>query len=88
MFNYVLYGAKFGNNLHQDISQVPGIHIASAIIPAFMFACLFFFEHNVAAKMAQQRQYNLKNPPSYHYDFLLLGFMVPSINSLLLIIVV
>ncbi|GLJ26939.1 hypothetical protein SUGI_0527380 [Cryptomeria japonica] len=60
----------------RDMAKVPRIHILSAFIPAVMFACLFFFEHNVAAKMAQQREYNLKNPPSYHYDFLLLGFMV------------
>ncbi|XP_010691191.2 boron transporter 4 [Beta vulgaris subsp. vulgaris] len=50
-------------------------HIFGAFIPGSMMAILFFFEHNVASKMAQQKEFNLKNPSAYHYDIFLLGFM-------------
>lgn len=30
---------------------------------------------SVAAQMAQQKEFNLKNPSAYHYDILLLGIM-------------
>lgn len=51
-------------------------YIFVAILPAVMIAGLYFFDHSVAAQMAQQKEYNLKNPSSYHYDLFLLGFMV------------
>ncbi|KAI8025885.1 Boron transporter 4 [Camellia lanceoleosa] len=35
----------------------------------------YFFDHSVASQMAQQKEFNLKNPSAYHYDILLLGFM-------------
>ncbi|GKB68778.1 boron transporter 4-like protein [Tanacetum coccineum] len=47
----------------------------SAIIPALMIAGLYFFDHNVASQLAQQKEFNLKNPSAYHYDILLHGFM-------------
>ncbi|KAJ0794363.1 putative bicarbonate transporter [Helianthus annuus] len=56
--------------------KVPAIHIATAIIPALMIAALYFFDHSVAAQMAQPKEFNLKKPSAYHYDLLLLGFMV------------
>ena len=37
---------------------------------------LFFFDHNVSSQLAQQEQFNLKKPPAYHYDFMLLSLMV------------
>ncbi|KAL8265497.1 hypothetical protein R6Q59_023627 [Mikania micrantha] len=55
--------------------KVPMIHIFTAIIPALMIAALYFFDHSVAAQMAQPKEFNLKNPSAYHYDLLLLGFM-------------
>ncbi|KAI7727377.1 hypothetical protein M8C21_001355, partial [Ambrosia artemisiifolia] len=55
--------------------KVPVIHIFTAIIPAMMIAALYFFDHSVAAQMAQPKEFNLKNPSAYHYDLLLLGFM-------------
>ncbi|KAM0053761.1 putative bicarbonate transporter [Helianthus debilis subsp. tardiflorus] len=55
--------------------KVPAIHIATAIIPALMIAALYFFDHSVAAQMAQPKEFNLKKPSAYHYDLLLLGFM-------------
>lgn len=59
----------------KDMLKVPLIHIFTAIIPAVMIAALYFFDHSVAAQMAQQKEFNLKNPSAYHYDVLLLGFM-------------
>lgn len=41
-----------------------------------MIAGLYFFDHSVASQLAQQKEFNLKNPSAYHYDILLLGFMV------------
>ncbi|EFH63819.1 hypothetical protein ARALYDRAFT_316416 [Arabidopsis lyrata subsp. lyrata] len=47
-----------------------------AFIPALMIAGLYFFDHSVVSQLAQQEEFNLKNPSAYHYDILLLGFMV------------
>lgn len=58
------------------MGKIPTVHIFSAIIPAVMIAGLYFFDHSVASQMAQQEEFNLKNPSAYHYDLLLLGFMV------------
>lgn len=62
--------------LLQDMGKVPVAYIFIAIVPAVMIAGLYFFDHSVAAQMAQQKEYNLKNPSAYHYDLFLLGFMV------------
>ncbi|MFS8006187.1 putative bicarbonate transporter [Helianthus anomalus] len=40
--------------------KVPAIHIATAIIPALMIAALYFFDHSVAAQIAQPKEFNLK----------------------------
>ncbi|XP_057960181.1 boron transporter 4-like [Malania oleifera] len=58
-----------------DMGKVPVVYIFAAFIPALMIAGLYFFDHSVASQMAQQKEFNLKNPSSYHYDILLLGFM-------------
>ncbi|XP_021736596.1 boron transporter 4-like [Chenopodium quinoa] len=59
----------------KKMGDVPGRYIAGAFIPGLMVAGLFFFEQNVASKMTQQRDFNLKNPSTYHYDIFLLGLM-------------
>lgn len=59
----------------KDMSRVPAGYIFAAFIPAVMIAGLYFFDHSVASQMAQQKEFNLKNPSAYHYDILLLGFM-------------
>ncbi|KAL8105008.1 hypothetical protein AgCh_028970 [Apium graveolens] len=59
----------------EDMGKVPAAYIFAAIVPAVMIAGLYFFDHSVASQMAQQKEFNLKNPSSYHYDILLLGFM-------------
>lgn len=51
-------------------------HIFAAFVPALMVAGLYFFDHSVASQLAQQKEFNLKKSSAYHYDILLLGFMV------------
>ncbi|RWW79876.1 hypothetical protein BHE74_00011817 [Ensete ventricosum] len=59
----------------KDMLSVPPFYIFAAIVPALMVAGLYFFDHSVASQMAQQKEFNLKNPSAYHYDILVLGFM-------------
>ncbi|WJX16301.1 putative boron transporter 7 [Trifolium repens] len=59
----------------KDMGKVPLPYIFGAIIPAVMIAGLYFFDHSVASKLAQQKEFNLQKPSSYHYDILLLGIM-------------
>ncbi|XP_027939770.1 probable boron transporter 7 isoform X1 [Vigna unguiculata] len=58
-----------------DMGKVPVLYIFAAIIPAIMVAGLYFFDHSVASKMSQQKEYNLQKPSAYHYDMFLLGIM-------------
>ncbi|KAG8067334.1 hypothetical protein GUJ93_ZPchr0005g14584 [Zizania palustris] len=60
----------------KDMFSVPPAYIFLAIVPAAMVAGLYFFDHSVASQMAQQKEFNLKNPPAYHYDILILSFTV------------
>ncbi|KFK41918.1 hypothetical protein AALP_AA2G189000 [Arabis alpina] len=59
----------------KDMGKVSPGYIFAAFIPAVMIAGLYFFDHTVASQLAQQKEFNLKNPSAYHYDILLLGFM-------------
>jgi hypothetical protein len=56
--------------------NVPILYIIGAIIPATMIAVLYYFDHSIASQLSQQKEFNLRKPPSFHYDLLLLGFMV------------
>ncbi|EYU21945.1 hypothetical protein ABFS83_01G029300 [Erythranthe nasuta] len=58
-----------------DMGKIPAGYIFAAIIPAMMIAGLYFFDHSVASQLAQQKEFNLKNPSAYHYDIFLLGVM-------------
>ncbi|KAF5934772.1 hypothetical protein HYC85_025901 [Camellia sinensis] len=60
----------------KDMGKVPVVYIFAAFIPAVMITGLYFFDHCVASQMAQQKEFNLKNPSAYHYDILLLGIMI------------
>ncbi|KAM5558433.1 hypothetical protein ABKV19_020236 [Rosa sericea] len=55
--------------------DVPVLYIIGAFIPATMIAVLYYFDHSVASQLAQQKEFNLRKPSSYHYDLLLLGFL-------------
>ncbi|KAK6930331.1 Bicarbonate transporter-like, transmembrane domain [Dillenia turbinata] len=59
-----------------DMLNVPVLYILGAFIPATMIAVLYYFDHSVASQLAQQKEFNLRKPPAFHYDLLLLGFMV------------
>ncbi|GFP93599.1 probable boron transporter 2 [Phtheirospermum japonicum] len=58
-----------------DMLNVPILYILGAFIPATMIAVLYYFDHSVASQLAQQQEFNLRKPPSFHYDLLLLGFL-------------
>jgi hypothetical protein len=60
----------------QEMLNVPLMYIIGAFIPATMIAVLYYFDHSVASQLAQQKEFNLRKPSSYHYDLLLLGFLV------------
>ncbi|KAK1316189.1 putative boron transporter 2 [Acorus calamus] len=60
----------------KEMLNVPVVYIIGAFIPATMIAVLYYFDHSVASQLAQQKEFNLRKPPSFHYDLLLLGFMV------------
>ncbi|OVA20738.1 Bicarbonate transporter [Macleaya cordata] len=60
----------------KEMLNVPLLYIIGAFVPATMIAVLYYFDHSVASQLAQQKEFNLKKPPSFHYDLLLLGFLV------------
>ncbi|XP_056176249.1 boron transporter 4 isoform X1 [Syzygium oleosum] len=59
----------------KDMGRVSPAYVFAALIPAVMIAGLYFFDHSVASQLAQQKEFNLKNPSAYHYDIFLLGFL-------------
>ncbi|XP_074565162.1 boron transporter 1-like [Curcuma longa] len=59
----------------KQMANVPFLYILGAFIPATMIAVLYYFDHSVASQLAQQKEFNLRKPPSFHYDLLLLGFL-------------
>ncbi|CAH8356298.1 unnamed protein product [Eruca vesicaria subsp. sativa] len=59
----------------KEMLEVPIVYIIGAFIPATMIAVLYYFDHSVASQLAQQKEFNLRKPSSYHYDLLLLGFL-------------
>lgn len=62
--------------ISQQMLDVPVLYIIGAFIPATMIAVLYYFDHSVASQLSQQKEFNLRKPSSYHYDLLLLGFLV------------
>ncbi|KAL9272823.1 putative boron transporter 2 [Drosera capensis] len=68
-------GAYSNWTVVKEMLNVPLLYIIGAFIPATMIAVLYYFDHSVASQLAQQQEFNLKKPSSYHYDLLLLGFL-------------
>ncbi|XP_021895959.1 boron transporter 1-like [Carica papaya] len=68
-------GAYANWTVIEDMVNVPVVYIIGAFIPATMIAVLYYFDHSVASQLAQQKEFNLRKPSSYHYDLLLLGFL-------------
>ncbi|XP_031497582.1 boron transporter 1-like isoform X2 [Nymphaea colorata] len=69
------HGAYSNWMVIKEMVDVPLLYIFGAFIPATMIAVLYYFDHSVASQLAQQEDFNLRKPPSYHYDLLLLGFL-------------
>jgi hypothetical protein len=44
-----------------------------ALGPGIILTILFFFDHNVSSLLSQKREFHLKKPPAYHWDFFVLG---------------
>eukprot|EP00980_Cylindrotheca_fusiformis_P016450 scaffold4902_cov115-Cylindrotheca_fusiformis.AAC.11 len=57
-------------------SQVDVKGIFAALVPAMMMYILFFLEHNMSSAVAQAPKYKLKKPPSYQWDFFVLGLTI------------
>ncbi|KAK1298591.1 putative boron transporter 2 [Acorus calamus] len=68
-------GAYSNWTVIRQMVDVPILYIIGAFIPATMIAVLYYFDHSVASQLSQQKEFNLKKPPSFHYDLLLLGFL-------------
>ncbi|XP_076922662.1 putative boron transporter 2 [Bidens hawaiensis] len=68
-------GAYTNWTVATEMLNVPPVYIVGAFVPATMIAVLYYFDHSVASQLAQQKEFNLKKPSSYHYDLLLLGFL-------------
>ncbi|KAL3844109.1 hypothetical protein ACJIZ3_001512 [Penstemon smallii] len=68
-------GSLYHWTVIKDMGKIPVGYIFAAFIPAAMIAALYFFDHSVASQMAQQKEFNLRNPSAYHYDIFLLGVM-------------
>ncbi|XP_015945959.1 probable boron transporter 2 isoform X1 [Arachis duranensis] len=68
-------GAYSNWTVIKEMLDVPILYIIGAFIPATMIAVLYYFDHNVSSQLAQQEEFNLRKPPSYHYDLLILGIM-------------
>uniref|UniRef100_A0A2P2Q3U6 Anion exchange family protein n=1 Tax=Rhizophora mucronata TaxID=61149 RepID=A0A2P2Q3U6_RHIMU len=68
-------GSTYHWTVINDMGNVPPSYIVAAFVPAVMIAGLYFFDHSVASQLAQQKEFNLKNPSAYHYDIFLLGAM-------------
>eukprot|EP00892_Ulva_mutabilis_P000727 jgi/Ulvmu1/10655/UM066_0036.1 len=56
--------------------DVSGLQIVYAIIPALILSLLFYFDHNVSAQLAQQKDFQLVRPPAYNWDLAVLGLLV------------
>ena len=50
--------------------------IFGALFPALMLYLLFFIDHNISSVLTQSPKYNLTKPPSYHWDFFVLGLTI------------
>ncbi|KAG2432811.1 hypothetical protein HXX76_008545 [Chlamydomonas incerta] len=84
-------GSSSGWRVAARMGEVPGPYIAAALLPAFVIAVLFYFDHSVSSLMAQQPEYGLARPPAFAYDLALLAALtagcgllgLPPVNGVL-----
>lgn len=65
------YGRQHGWFVHFWNLSVGNVFLAVPF--AILLTSLFYFDHNISAIMAQAPTHVFRKPPSFHYDFLLLG---------------
>jgi hypothetical protein len=56
-----------------DLSDIPAWGIFAALLPGFIIAVLFFFDHNVSSLMCQDPAHKLKKPAAFHWDYFIVG---------------
>ncbi len=54
-------------------AALPAWAAAAGALPGLMLTALLYFDHNISALLCQDPAFKLKKPPSYDWDFLLLG---------------
>jgi boron transporter len=69
-------GARGNWDAAVRLRDLTGGQAASAIVPALIISLLFYFDHNVSAQLAQQKDFRLVRPPAYNWDLLLLAVLV------------
>jgi boron transporter len=65
-----------------NLDGLPTWAIFAAFIPAAVLTSLLYFDHNISSSLSQQAHFGLKKPPSYDWDFLLLGISVAICGAL------
>ena len=58
------------------LGDVTGGQIGYAAIPGLIIALLFYFDHNVSAQLAQQKDFQLVRPPAYNWDLALVALLM------------
>eukprot|EP00892_Ulva_mutabilis_P000726 jgi/Ulvmu1/10654/UM066_0035.1 len=58
------------------MTDVTGGQIGYAAIPGLIIALLFYFDHNVSAQLAQQKDFQLVRPPAYNWDLALVALLM------------
>ncbi|KAG0148249.1 hypothetical protein CROQUDRAFT_75730 [Cronartium quercuum f. sp. fusiforme G11] len=56
-----------------DFWNLPPKWVFVSLPFGFLLTLLFYFDHNVSSLMAQARQFPVKRPAGFHWDFFLLG---------------
>lgn len=67
------FGTTNGRNWIVDMSDIETWGIFAAILPGFIICVLFFFDHNVSSLMCQSKEFNLKKPSAFHWDYFIVG---------------
>lgn len=67
------FWSALGGAAIQEAVTLPAWAAAAAALPGAVLTALLFFDHNVSALLTQAPHFPLRKPPSYDFDFFLLG---------------
>lgn len=67
------FGTTSGRDWFVDLGDLPAWAIFAAILPGFIIAVLFFFDHNVSSLLCQDPEFKLKKPSAFHWDYFVVG---------------